>query len=141
MKTCFKCGKEKCIDNFYKHPRMKDGHLNKCKACTRKDVRKHRAENLDAHRDRERSRKRPYSQYEEYQRLWKSSNPEKAAAHRMVRSAVKSGFLCRPDVCQECGDGGVIHGHHEDYSKPLDVDWLCVPCHHKRHPRKVVPSD
>lgn len=34
VKTCFKCGKEKSLDEFYTHPRMKDGHLGKCKECT-----------------------------------------------------------------------------------------------------------
>jgi hypothetical protein len=38
MKTCFKCGETKGLAEYYKHPRMGDGHLNKCKDCTRKDV-------------------------------------------------------------------------------------------------------
>ena len=38
MKTCFKCNKEKELSDFYKHKQMGDGHLNKCKVCTRDDV-------------------------------------------------------------------------------------------------------
>lgn len=38
MKKCFKCGEVKELDKFYKHKRMKDGHLNKCIECTKKDT-------------------------------------------------------------------------------------------------------
>lgn len=42
-KKCFKCGTEKPLDEFYVHKMMGDGHLNKCKACTRKDAEERRA--------------------------------------------------------------------------------------------------
>jgi len=44
-KICFKCKKEKLLSEYYKHKKMSDGHLNKCKDCARVDVRK-REENL-----------------------------------------------------------------------------------------------
>lgn len=46
-KVCFKCGKSKPLSMFYKHPRMADGHLNKCKECTKKDVSGNYRENID----------------------------------------------------------------------------------------------
>lgn len=46
MKKCFKCGQEKELSEFYKHPQMLDGHLNKCKECTKNDVHKDYAKNV-----------------------------------------------------------------------------------------------
>lgn len=59
----------------------------------------------------------------------------KARAHQMVATAVSQGKLKRSAVCQDCGDSSTntLHGHHEDYAKPLDVVWLCVGCHRRRH--------
>ncbi len=38
MKKCMKCNKNKVLDDFYKHKKMADGRLNKCKECTKSDV-------------------------------------------------------------------------------------------------------
>jgi hypothetical protein len=37
MKKCFKCGLEKPLSDYYKHKMTKDGFLNKCKSCAKKD--------------------------------------------------------------------------------------------------------
>ncbi len=56
-------------------------------------------------------------------------------AHAAVQKAVAKGELFRPDVCEKCGEPprgkSKIHAHHADYSKPLDVEWLCAKCHRK----------
>lgn len=58
---------------------------------------------------------------------WKEKNPEKREAHYQVLRAIKKGLLIRKP-CLKCGVKKV-HAHHEDYSKPLEVLWLC-PIHH-----------
>jgi hypothetical protein len=32
-KRCIRCGNDKELNDFYVHPQMRDGHLNKCKEC------------------------------------------------------------------------------------------------------------
>ena len=65
-KVCFKCRIEKPLSDFYKHPKMADGHLNKCKECAKKDVREKYEENIQTteYVEKERARSR-----EKYHRL------------------------------------------------------------------------
>ena len=131
-KVCFKCEEEKDLDEFYPHPKMKDGHVNKCKECNKTDNTKHRDKNLDKIRpyDRDRStlphRKALNAKISE---RFCRENPEKRKAHNAVNNAVRDGRLFKPDNCERCNSDGLLHGHHHDYSKPLEVEWICVPCH------------
>lgn len=59
---------------------------------------------------------------------------QRNGARAVLNKAVKNGQIEKPLVCQTCGIGGVvIEGHHSDYTKPLDVDWVCKGCHTKIH--------
>ncbi len=133
-KVCFKCGGVKPLEDFYKHAQMADGHLNKCKDCCRSDVRQNRLNNLERIRayDRERA-KRPerIRNAVEMSRLWRAADARRSVAHRAVRQAILKGDLVR-EPCSRCGDLKSL-AHHEDYDKPLDVVWLCQPCHKERH--------
>jgi hypothetical protein len=51
--------------------------------------------------------------------------------HTIVQKAIKSGVLIR-EACSRCG-ATETQAHHEDYSKPLEVIWLCRGCHKQRH--------
>lgn len=67
------------------------------------------------------------------QRLWQLANPLKHKAQRMAFLAARSGRITRPTHCQKCGKECTPHSHHDDYSKPLDVRWLCAKCHGAEH--------
>lgn len=54
-------------------------------------------------------------------------------AHKLVMFAIKLGVLKKPLACSRCNSSKKIEGHHEDYSKPLEVVWLCKSCHVLRH--------
>lgn len=56
-----------------------------------------------------------------------------------ANNALRRGEIERGD-CVDCGGEGQ-EMHHEDYSKPLDVTWLCVPCHVKRRGETILPND
>jgi hypothetical protein len=56
---------------------------------------------------------------------------ERLRARRITRQAVDAGRLLR-QPCRKCG-AAKADAHHTDYSKPLDVDWLCGPCHKRVH--------
>jgi len=138
MKVCFKCGDEKPLSDFYRHKAMKDGHLNKCKDCVKRDVRLHRRENdsvreYDRRRYREDLRRRQISG--ENSAKWKKRHPERYKAHYLVSNAIRDGRLVR-GCCEGCGTAENVHAHHDDYSKPLDVRWLCAKCHHRHHAEK-----
>lgn len=127
MKTCFKCGLEKPLEDFYKHAQMADGHLNKCKVCTKLDMRNDRVTKPRVREyDRQRA-KLPHrvANAARVSRAWRQKHPERARAH--VVAERRNGDA--PEFCEGCGLKKRLEKHHHDYSKPLLVVWLCKPCH------------
>jgi len=134
MKVCFKCKESKPLTEYYKHSRMADGHLNKCKACTKKDVGQHRENNLERIREYDRARGKLAHRIKlqtEVTRAWRAEDVRRRLAHQAVGKAIRHGILVR-QPCERCG-AMKTEAHHEDYDKQLDVMWLCTPCHKKRH--------
>jgi len=119
-KTCFKCGERMPIALFYRHPRMADGHLGKCKKCTRKDT-KTRTDVLKndpewAAKEAERQRKKS--------RAANTESPEVLRARRAVRSL---------------GRSMAMHWHHWSYQEAHKLDCIhMTPPEHRRAHRFLV---
>lgn len=69
---------------------------------------------------------------------WAKNNPQKRVAHKLVENAVRAGLILKASDrwCMRCGRSGkrfVIHAHHDDYSKPYMVRFLCAKCHYLWH--------
>lgn len=129
-KECFKCKEVKPLDDFYRHPQMADGHVNKCKSCNKLDVRKNRTDKIEHYRayDRKRGNRLTKEWLDDYHAKF----PKKTRAQRLVAYHVRKGTLVR-ESCGDCGSDFHVHAHHDDYDKPLNVRWLCAACHHQWH--------
>lgn len=140
LKTCFKCGHTLPRSEFYGHPRMGDGLLGKCKSCCKQFAKLHRLIPEAAKRisDYERARfqqpdRRAYMY--SHAKDWSERNPHKKKAQTIVANAIRCGRLVR-QVCEKCNTIG--EAHHSDYSKPLEVRWLCRKHHMELHRKDAV---
>ena len=132
-KRCFKCLCEKPLGDFYKHAAMGDGHLNKCKECTKADVNQHRQDNLERVRSYDRMRAaQPHriASRSHYVKVYAEKFPNRKKANTAVGNAIRDGKL-KKQPCWVCGEKAVAH--HPDYDRPLDVVWLCQPHHKQAH--------
>jgi hypothetical protein len=73
-----------------------------------------------------------------YTKRFRAANPEQVRTQRVVASAVRRGVLVRPDVCAACYAPCRVDAHHEDYTRPLRVEWLCRKCHVARNRARVA---
>lgn len=134
FKACFKCKRVLPLGDFYGHPAMKDGHLGKCKECTKSDVSANYMARVEAKRDYEKHRAQSERRKKwciERQKRLRMASPEKYKARSAVANAVRDGRLTRL-ACQVCGNPH-SQAHHSDYSQPLEVTWLCFTCHRQEH--------
>lgn len=138
-KECFKCHEVKPLSEFYKHGAMSDGHLNKCKACTKADSKANYRRDPSARKQYEKKRNKTAKRREqltEASRKHRQSNPERYKARTAVSNALRDGRL-EKGPCEGCGTAERVQAHHEDYSKPLEVRWLCKQCHDREHGTSV----
>lgn len=159
MKKCYRCNSEKELVEFYKHPANADGRSNRCKECTKKDVKENRKDkqahydNYDRNRSNSIERKNKtvqlakakYASDEEFRRKRldfskedRVNNMNKYKARDALTIARRNGTLTTAENCEHCGISDVrIEGHHWSYLPEhwLDVIWLCTSCHGKEHRR------
>jgi ribosomal protein S27AE len=134
-KRCPNCETVLPASEFASNKATRDGLHAYCLACNRErqaDERARRGEGYREMRRRYRATPEGRAAYLRY----RYAHPTKHAAHKAVQLAVKEGRLVRPDTCSQCGDGGLIDSHHDDYAQQLDVRWLCRWCHqawHRQH--------
>lgn len=130
-KVCFKCGRELPLSEFYKHPRMADGHLNKCKDCAKHDVKKDydRKSKDESWMEKERERGR-----EKFHSL---NYKEKEFQHKTRRD-----FHPSNDRRALKARGYNVEGkeiHHWNYNEPRSVILLSPKAHHRIH-KHIIAS-
>lgn len=147
MKACKKCGIAKELGEFYKQSHRDGQYFSKCRSCVQQDQKEKRKTNYELIRSYEKkssSRAGVAEAKKEYRKSergkdsrakgvkkWRARNPLKAEAHWKLNEAIRWGRILK-QPCIICGSEK-SHGHHEDYSLPLDVVWYCHTHHVARH--------
>jgi hypothetical protein len=97
-------------------------------------AREYRENNREKVRERQREyKKNNYDKIKKSHYEYWSKYPEKYKATRAVNNAIAQGKMNRPSKCSKCLIECKPEGHHTDYSKPLEVIWLCLKCHNQEH--------
>lgn len=135
---CRKCGVEKDLEEFHKEIReapLAKWNLRNCKECARKEQQERYADPV--RRLAQLNASKRWKQYNpdrhaELAREYRERNREKTKAHNSLNYAIRCGSIVR-GACEKCGTTQRIHGHHDDYTQPLVVHWLCFGCHKAWH--------
>ncbi|MHA2246060.1 MAG: hypothetical protein ACXADY_13940 [Candidatus Hodarchaeales archaeon] len=150
VKRCSQCREMKPTYEFHKNKTRKDGLSPQCKECVGKRAkRRYKARREEyitkqreySRRNMEKERERLRKYYQNHRQVvleritkHKEMNPHKNKARMELAYAIEKRDIIRPEICSECRKSSDnIQAHHEDYSKPLDVQWLCPSCHNRLH--------
>ena len=150
-KQCIDCGESKSLDGFHRLSRAADGRRSRCKDCRLERYHKRMADPDYAARERirlrakNRRRWREDPAYRKQELTRRRSRPwpvdPNAAVYKRVHRAIEAGLLVPAEHCERCGHDFSEYkreAHHADYSKPLEVEWLCKLCHGKEHRKQDV---
>jgi hypothetical protein len=127
MKTCTQCGEQKPRTEFY-------ARQANCKSCYKARVKRRRLTNPKVQEYDRLRYQRPERKTAGLANAarWNAKHPLAYKAHYLVSNAIRDKRLFK-QPCTICGSTEHVHGHHRDYTKPLDVTWLCVRCHLRVH--------
>ncbi len=127
VRDCTKCGVPVVLD-----ARRIAGSLYVCVSCKTTASKRWKSANRDRHNANQRRwwQENP-EKTQRYLRQWAAGNPEKKRAQGALQHAVRSGRIARGNCCVCLSPR--VQGHHEDYTKPLEVMWLCAQHHKDRH--------
>lgn len=146
-KECTVCKTTKPLEEFGKSNKGKYGHDAQCKKCKyAKTGRAHFLRNKEkcyenAAKWHAKNRDHINKKTRERYAIDKSpiierdrKHAEKIKAQHLVQTHVRRGKIIKPTICSICNcESKRIEGHHHDYSKPLEVIWVCNRCHHNIH--------
>ncbi len=128
-KQCTKCGEVLPLDSFHRAAGGAHGRRSTCKSCDRTYARDH----YHRHPEKKAQYRRDDYQRRKAKGIGKSDErKQRHADYQGVYTAVKRGELVKAP-CVICGSTARIHGHHDNYARPLDVVWLCPLHHQERH--------
>lgn len=142
MRTCKECGVPKPLGDFYIYGKDRPGRFRQCKVCMIAKAKANYRANFKAKQAYEKKRfQRPERKAAvvQYQKKRRASHPEKSKARYTAANAIRSGQLER-QPCEVCGKENA-QAHHPDYSKPLDVQWLCFIHHRMAHGQLAHTQD
>lgn len=145
MKTCNTCGKEFTSEFFHRNRRTRDGIAHRCKVCANIYKRFHaKSDRARAARARykisaralfnkwsKEYRERHPESVKQTLRKYNSNNKLKRSARTSVSNAIRDGKITRGH-CSVCGCAKA-EAHHDNYSQPLNIRWLCKRHHEELH--------
>jgi hypothetical protein len=135
VKICCQCKQEKALDSFYNDKNSKDGKGRLCKVCRAINGRNEQSKRSLYNKE---YKKRDYVKEKDKNKFKKLRKKKdiRSMARAILQKNVARLSIKKPSKCSICLENfneNKIQGHHEDYTKPLDVIWCCRLCHEKLH--------
>ena len=126
----YRNNKEQCLGSSRK---WKTKNKERVKEYRKKYRLEHKGEKREANRRWRKENPEKYlASAKSSTQKYKAKYPERVLATNKVNNAVRDGRALK-EPCIMCGITKDIHGHHKDYSKKLDVVWMCRFHHDSFH--------